>query len=316
MKRLLILSTIALLALTAGAQKFKRYPFKSGIVQFQYTGKTTGTETLYFDDYGRLEARHTKTTTKVFGVKSTENKITILKGSQMTTIDNEEGTKHTMTNPLLASMAEENIDFEEFGKKMMESLGFQKVGTETVKGKTCEVWKGIGTIYTWKGLALRTDMNMMGSKFTILATDIKTNVNVPAKYFAIPKSISSNKTSATEEDTPDMAQGMEGLGKMFEGLANGSSDKKSKGQDPAAMLSSLMEMANKKENQEAVKEFSDQSAQMMQAVMQFVATGKKKLEDMTFPEFKKLVKPHAPTATDKQLREAFEEMRKGVNDEE
>jgi hypothetical protein len=317
MKTKLIFILVVLLAFEGYAQNFKRYAFKSGIVQYKYKGKTTGTETLYFDDYGRKEAKYTHTVSKMFGVKTVEDKIVVLDGATVITYDENTGVSSKNINPLLSSLSEDdNFDYEEFGLKTMESLGFKKIGTETVLGKDCDVWEGMGTIWVWKGLAIKTEMNMMGVYFVISATDVKTDVAVPAKKFVIPADAVINKdvnTDNTSDKNKDAPSGINSLGNMFKGISDDNSEESKDCDNPMGALNSLLDNTDDSGYSEDFDEEDMESVSKgMQAIMQAYAkqkdSTKKVFQSMTYDDFKKMVLEEESNVTEKEIREAYNEL--------
>ncbi len=87
-------------------------------------------------------------------------------------------------------MNDPNFNAEEFGKRTMDQLGFEKIGTESIIGKPCEIYSGMGTkIWIWNGIALKTDVKVLGQKTTWTATSVKVNENVPSSKFEVPSDI-------------------------------------------------------------------------------------------------------------------------------
>ncbi|MCK5455570.1 MAG: hypothetical protein KAI45_00495 [Melioribacteraceae bacterium] len=185
-----ILMLTALYSITIG-QDFKRYQFKSGKVVYKMSGIQTGTETLYFDDYGRKEVHFNKSVIDMMGVKQKSNTQTIMEGKYIYTIDLEKNTGQKMENPLYEMFSDED-DLQKVGEDIMKKMGGKKVGTETLNGKECEiseVQKMGGKIWVWNSLAIRTVVNMMGMNITQEAESIETDIDVSPDLFKIPKGI-------------------------------------------------------------------------------------------------------------------------------
>lgn len=194
MKNLNFLVIALLLSLTSCSQNnnsdkssFKKYPFKSAIVEYTISGNSTGTKTTYIADYGYKQAELSEITTKIMGFKSTEKKDVITVGSIINNIDHQTKEVSKVNNPFAEKYAK-NIgeDYIKTGEEVLMSLGFEKKGTETILGKKCTVWKGMNTIWAWKGLVLKSETNIMGMKISEVATSIKTDVKVPSSRFEIP----------------------------------------------------------------------------------------------------------------------------------
>ena len=185
-----ILMLTTLYSITIG-QDFKRYQFKSGKVVYKMSGIQTGTETLYFDDYGRKEVHFNKSVIDMMGVKQKSNTQTIMEGKYIYTIDLEKNTGQKMENPLYEMFSDED-DLQKVGEDIMKKMGGKKVGTETLNGKECEIWevqKMGGKIWVWNSLAIRTVVNMMGMNITQEAESIETDIDVSPDLFKIPKGI-------------------------------------------------------------------------------------------------------------------------------
>ncbi len=186
---------------------YKRYEIKSGIVETETTGTmNSGTETIYFDDYGRREAKYTKTTVSVPGVniKQTSNQLTIMDGDWMYSIDLDKKTGYKMKPEMLEDMAKNQgtKDLGKVGKEMLEQMGGKKVGEEKVLGKNADVWEmsNMGTkIWVWKGITLKTETNMMGMKINQTATKLEINVSVPDEKFEVPEDVSISEENPMDK---------------------------------------------------------------------------------------------------------------------
>ena len=193
MKKTLIISLLALFSLAAFSQSeksnFKKYPFKSVIIEYKIEGKTNGTKTVYIEDYGYKEATYSKTATKMLGMKTEENTVDIIIGEKFYNIDLKTGQAHAAVSPIADYLATQGDDWEEVGRNILEQLGYEKIGNESVNGKNCEVWEGMNKVWIWKGLLLKSETKMMGMRFTEISTDIKVNASIPADKFEIPDDI-------------------------------------------------------------------------------------------------------------------------------
>ncbi len=167
------------------------YKAKSGIIEYKLSGKTTGTETLYFDNHGKREALHRKTSTKMFGMTTTENILTITLDSIIYNINLEEktGTRVVMPFDPKNMDEEEWKEWEEWGKQMMDDMGFEKTGEGEILGKKCDIWEGMGSkTWIWQNLPLKTEVNLMG-KWLTEATKIDLNTKVSSAKFKVPDGI-------------------------------------------------------------------------------------------------------------------------------
>lgn len=171
------------------ASKLKRYNQKSGTVEYQITGSMmSGTETLYFDDYGVREAKYTNTEVKFGGFSQKTNNATYLEGSTIYTVDLNTNTGTKMENSIMKNL--EGKDLQDVGRQMLKDMGGKQIGSESFMGKNCEVWeiKNLGSkSWIWNGLMLKTEVNMMGQQITYTATKISEAVD--AKKLQRPTNI-------------------------------------------------------------------------------------------------------------------------------
>jgi len=193
---------LAATSLSAQTKKGKLYPFKTAVIEYTYEGNTTGTQNLFIENYGWLQCKIEQTASKAFGQKSETNKAEITKDFDIYSWDlkTNEGVKlrNTLAQDL---MNDPNFDPEEFGKKTMEQLGFEKKGTETINGKLCEIWKGLAgssTIWMWNSLAMKSEIKMLGTKTIWTATVIKIDEGVPAGKFNIPSDVKFSDGGTTD----------------------------------------------------------------------------------------------------------------------
>jgi len=189
MKKLLFISLIISIAISA--QDFKRYEFKSGKVVYQSTGSMTGSETMYFDNYGMLEVKNTTATLEMMGIKQVTDTKVIMNNKWVYTIDNNSGEANKMENPLY-SMFPQGTDLEKVGEEMMKNMGGVKIGTETIIGKNCDIWeikKLMSKVWVWKSIPIKSEINMMGMKITQIATSVEIDITVSADKFKIPEGV-------------------------------------------------------------------------------------------------------------------------------
>jgi hypothetical protein len=163
-----------------------KYGVKSGIIE--YSTKMMGmdmTQTLYFDDYGALEA--TEMEMDMMGTKT--HTVNITKEGYVYSLDliTKTGTRQMIFNK------EANIDFKNLSKEMEKKMNLKKIGKEDFAGKTCEKYSidytdlsMKGYYLVWEGIALKTDVDMGSMKMEMIAKNVQENVNIPAAKFEIP----------------------------------------------------------------------------------------------------------------------------------
>lgn len=191
-----------LLSITCYAQtNQKPYSFKSAYIEYSIEGNTIGKQVVYIDDWGWNRSETTQSVTKMLGKKTetNERKVTIKLDTYQWTPGQKTGSK--VHNTMLEEMlADPNFDMLEFSKKTMESMGFEKTGTETVNGKSCDIWKGMGsTIWLWNDIAVKTQVKIFGAKYVMNASKIELDASIPSYEFQIPPDIKFTETSLDQE---------------------------------------------------------------------------------------------------------------------
>jgi len=200
MKQLLILTLGLLFAFQTQAQQAqKRYAVESGKIEYKYTGNTTGTKTVYFDDYGEkyYEQLKTVSVTKMFGVvdRTETNKITIINKSHFWTIDKKNDNNMEGELPYYNSSRAVYGDMTEAEQKrladnLLASFGGKREGTEKILGYTCEKISVMGSFsWIYKGITLKSETNVMGVEVNETAISFEKNISIPASKFKAPAGV-------------------------------------------------------------------------------------------------------------------------------
>ena len=244
MKNLSILFSLifAMSGCSGNAQnKLKRYDIKSGIIEYATTtsgkvmGSTidgSGTEKLYFKDWGALELKEsmlTQTTTmKFLGNASTETEETHtmvkLDNGESYSVDFKKETIYASRDMAMDMVMEHQADGDagKVGESMLESMGGKKTGTEKFLGYTCDVWEIMGgKQWIHKGLMLKMEMTVLGITTKTEATSVKLDVSVPDANFSLPDFPIQEVENfmSNDDDSPMDAKEMEEGMKMMEGLS-------------------------------------------------------------------------------------------------
>lgn len=206
------------------AGKYKKYADKSGSMTYTMSGTTTGEITYYWDDWGYKELIVENSVTKVMGF-STENKSFKLSIGKYT-YEWKEGDSEIkkMENPVLAMLEDEKSDqkdVENYGKNILEKMGFKKTGTETVAGKTCEVWESesMGKTWVWKTYSMKSETSIMGMTINQTMKELKNGAAVDPKKLELPKDkkiVEQTMPTGEEGDNPeDVKKAQEMLKGLF-----------------------------------------------------------------------------------------------------
>ncbi len=197
MKKIIALSIILCFAFQVNAQnQAKRFAIKSGTIVLELSGSTTGTKTIYFDNYGDKYHEHEESVTevKMFGMtdRTKADKITIMNGDQFWTIDNIEDKNmegklpyYKSSHEMFANMSE--AEQEKMADDMLKSLGGEKLGTEKILGYNCEKISVLGAkSWIYNGIVLKSEVNVMGIVSNEVAVEFEKNPSLSSKLFEAP----------------------------------------------------------------------------------------------------------------------------------
>lgn len=192
----------------------KRYELKSGVVYYApmvIMGIKT-VQTLYFDDYGRREARESVTDSNIMGMTSHERKMDITDNDAVISYEIEkivngkdetskEATKTSMKDVREMAMQMGNaFDVEE----MRKNFDYREEGTEMVAGVTGKKYsislnkeKTDARVYgvLYKNIALKSQM----AGITMQAEKIEENAAVPSSKFEVPAGYTIREVNLKEE---------------------------------------------------------------------------------------------------------------------
>ncbi len=171
--------------------KTKRYHVQSGkIIYKTVSPQGKGTIVLFFDHYGMRESKHETLQKRK---KTVKDQLTILNNGKAYSIDLLNNSGQDISEATGTAMQLGGKDMSATGKKMLETMGGEQVGTENFLGKNCEKWQvntmGKTTILIWKGVSLKTTTSVFGIKSTEEATSIKTGVSFSDSDFEPPAGV-------------------------------------------------------------------------------------------------------------------------------
>jgi hypothetical protein len=185
MKKLILLSIVAVFLYSCADTKDKKYEIKSASIK--YKNSMMGTETtkmVYFKEYGDIEA--TTSDMAFMGMKGKQ--VSLQKeGFLYIFLEGEkEGMKMKMEDSIVKSqiLNEENIT-KEHGKKTV---------TEKVLGKECTVYEinegGVPTkIWIWKKLPLKVTYSQQGVEVVMEAVELNESPDFPQGIFDLPSTV-------------------------------------------------------------------------------------------------------------------------------
>ena len=195
---------------SSGGESMRRYAIKSGVIEYKVSGIQTGTETIYFDDWGMKEAKYSKTELKMAGISQKVDQITYIDGEWNYTYDVAQNTGTKLKNPLFDMLAKnmDEKDMKALGEKMMKGMGGEKIGQEEVLGKTCDVWEikqFKSKTWVWKNIPLKTESKMM-QILTIEATNFEENASVAADKLSPPKDVEFKDMTEMMKNVPGLSE--------------------------------------------------------------------------------------------------------------
>lgn len=212
---ILFLTSSMLMAQSGKDRDHKIFGVKSGKIEYKIEGKTKGTKTLWWDDFGRLQCEVKKTSTKMMGMTTNEELMTIRnrKGSYHINLIDKTGTfmsledEEEMTEALAGTSDEAELKSK--AEEISKGFDAKDVGTETLLGRPCivmEIGKLNGKHWRYKEIPLKMEIKMGGILGNSVeeAISFDENATVPASRFEVPADISIQKT--------EMPAGFNGLG--------------------------------------------------------------------------------------------------------
>lgn len=201
MKKISLIIALFCFAIFATAQPTynyqKRFQVKSGHVEYELSGMTTGTKSLWWDDFGDKYREETNSSETVKTRRGTEvvknHSLSISDGTYFYNVNMEtmEGTKiHKNAIPdfsLLGSGLNDN-EMEQLAQGMMEAFGGKvEKKSEQVLGRTCDVGQVAGaTVHVYKGVTLRSHAKIKSNENLEEAVSFEENISIPASKFTPP----------------------------------------------------------------------------------------------------------------------------------
>lgn len=228
MKRLCLLYVVLLLwvvpiTVSAGNELpwEKKLPFKSATIQYTIIGIEEGTETLYIRDYGNERATYHQAVSKMMGMTVKNSSVEFKTPDYIYSYDlqSREGFKGSNPQKFMAEeynklSGAEKKKVRENGAKMgmafTEGMGGElHENAIDILGHSCDEMEIMGgtSVYLLHGtdIPLKTEMNMMGMKMTMLATSVDIG-KVDDKYFQHPSGITPEIDTQTDTMAREMAR--------------------------------------------------------------------------------------------------------------
>ncbi len=178
---------------------FKRYPFSSATILYDIntTGRSAGLETrtvgvarLVFDHWGAREIKEedvTEVQTGDFNETRNRHSLSKIDYGTIYSVDYDENiTYKTRDRDMDVALAKgQDLSKENFA--FLKEIHARKIGTETITGLTCELWKGPGEeVCLYQGIPLRITITSDGFRSSRTAVYVMLNKPINDKEFALP----------------------------------------------------------------------------------------------------------------------------------
>jgi len=216
MKQIIAFFLIGLFATSALALESpweQKLPFKSATINYDVSGMSSGSKTLFVKDYGRTSAEYKETSLKVFGMKQEQKEFILTTPDWEYTADlvANTGTKNasmekylTLEFNQLSRVDQKKVikNVEEQGVAMIEGMeGSLEKNAAKILGYSCDKATMMGAVvYTINGtsLPLKIEGSTLGMKFNEVATSIKKG-RVDASKFELPSNVNFEYDAETDE---------------------------------------------------------------------------------------------------------------------
>ncbi len=180
-------------ALSTDNKEFiKRYPCKSGIIEYQLSGASVGTLIIYFDDWGMKEVQYEKSISKMMDVETELNTAQFYLYDSWFTVDFVTKRAQKKRNKLFDELKGKS-SFDEILKHKENQIveaGGKKNGQEKIIDRLCDIWQiNSDKTWLWKGIPLKTESDIMGIQTISKAVRVIENAEIDSAKFSVPKDV-------------------------------------------------------------------------------------------------------------------------------
>ena len=183
-----------------------RYGVREGKITYQYKGLQKGSEEVYFTDYGMVEVKYTSTTRENPFKKEREviNLITLMRDSLIFVVDRSTMNARSIDNTLLYTSAEKSptLDLGEAAEMMYLEKGGQLERIDTLLNLPARYWNVESMQmkeWRWKGILLKTQVEVGREIMTLEAIEIDTLSPLPKGIFDLPEDVNIQEGMSVEE---------------------------------------------------------------------------------------------------------------------
>ncbi len=169
-----------------------KYPVKSGKITYQYEGRNSCSEVIYFDDFGDL-LYDLKT---IFNTENGKDvKCSTLKILRQDTVFVFDAESNKISHCSKANCSD-NVKQNIISSEMLLEMGYVFSGTEEVSGIICEKFNGDnGSMWIWNNIIIKSEMEIMEVQIRMVAIEIVTGISIEESIFELPANFLINKTN-------------------------------------------------------------------------------------------------------------------------
>ncbi|MCB9771346.1 MAG: hypothetical protein H6754_02195 [Candidatus Omnitrophica bacterium] len=167
------------------------YGIERGMIQYEISGSSTGTETLYFDQWGMRQVRIKSEETQRWGVNNT---VTFNFAEKIIIIDPNKNLGQKLEDADLKKflLSHTPDDSGLIAMQFAEFMGGTKVKNENILERPCELWdiKNLKLKNSfWKGIPLKIEVQTVEGTVNYKAVKIDETIVVDEAMFTIPESV-------------------------------------------------------------------------------------------------------------------------------
>lgn len=174
------------------AAGYKRYGIEKGTLVFQYTGISSGTDYIYFDNWGWREAKYTRSTTKLGTFSEETNAVQYLDGESRYVYQNATNKAKFYDGRQAVTIAEQSgtKDLAAYGDVMLRNMGAKQTDKSKIQNIECDVWsiedKNV-KLFMWKGITMGEESYVNGNLVGRKLTQVELQKDPPLDKLVLPK---------------------------------------------------------------------------------------------------------------------------------
>ena len=174
------------------AAGYKRYGVEKGALVFQYDGAISGTDHIFFDNWGWREAKYTRTKTVLGTFKEEANTVQYLDGESRYMYNPTTNKARYFDSRQAIVIADQHgtKDMVAFSDVLMRNMGGKPDGKQVVANIECDAWvieKSNVRLYQWQGLTMGEESIVNGVKLGRHCVQMELEKNPPKDKLVLPK---------------------------------------------------------------------------------------------------------------------------------